>query len=289
MQDTLNYSHIRKTFYLSPALLLCLLWVGFGLPVAVAQRTYEGGDSPDTPLYSQYADTVSDVLQDGYDTEELQPLLVSVRSFDSVRLSEYREKKGFEYMKTPKATAPNALQLLLLRIANWLDRQFRIDPEVKQKIGNKAFDFLVYGIATFAVIMMIWGLFNTKIRTIFLKEASPLAVDFKEAETNITETDFDTLIQKALTQADYRGATRLLYLEALKTLAQNNWINWKANKTNHEYLMELYQSPFRKSFTDLTYIFEYIFYGDFPVNQQIYEETAGVFKEFRTKVSKKIS
>lgn len=214
---------------------------------------------------------------------------VTLRSFDTLQLNKIREDKAFGYLEIPKARKPNILQLLIMKIADWLDKHSGRNRDTERKVQNWMINLLVYGIALFAVGMILWSLFKVKIREIFMKEAEPLEISFTEKEVNIVETNFEVLIQKALQQSDFRGAVRLLYMEALKTLTQNNWIQWKANKTNHEYLMELYNSPFRKSFIELTRSFEYIFYGDFPVNAEVYQNIAGTFKEFQTKVTKKVS
>ncbi len=214
---------------------------------------------------------------------------ITLRTFDENELKQIKEDKSFGYLETKKAKSPNFLQLLIMKLSEWINSKMDRNRDTERKVQNWLVNALVYGIALFAVIMILWSLFKVKIREIFLKEAQPLEISFREAEINITETNFEVLIQNALRQADYRGAVRLLYLEALKSLTQNNWIQWKSNKTNHEYLMELYNSPFRKSFVELTRNFEYIFYGDFPVNAEVYHEIAGVFKEFQAKLTKKLS
>ena len=92
--------------------------------------------------------------------------------------------------------------------------------------------------------------------------------------------DFDRLIAEATAARAYRRAVRLLYLKTLKTLAADNLIDWQRDKTNHEYIAELRQPALRSSFAELTFLFEYIWYGDFPVDEGVFDRARSRFTQF---------
>lgn len=96
---------------------------------------------------------------------------------------------------------------------------------------------------------------NKKIKKIRL-------VDINDLEQNLDKTDVDPFLFDAITQENYRLAIRLYYLKVLKHLMELEWIKWKKDKTNSEYLRELYSKEFYTDFRLLTLMFERVWYGE---------------------------
>lgn len=99
----------------------------------------------------------------------------------------------------------------------------------------------------------------------YARRASP-AVRLDEADADPRGLDLDALIAEAVAAHDYRRAVRLSYLRVLRRLAERGLIDWRTDKTNHDYVAELGASPLRPAFARLTAAFEYAWYGDFPVD-----------------------
>lgn len=99
--------------------------------------------------------------------------------------------------------------------------------------------------------------------------------------------DTKALIAEAIANADYRLAVRLNYLEILKKLDENQWIKWVANKTNQDYVAELSSHEFGMDFRTLTHHFDYAWYGDFPIGENLYTNLADQFKQFQLKIEGK--
>lgn len=216
---------------------------------------------------------------------EIQPEPVSIREYDSKKLADYRKEKRFQYEKVKKqkeAAGPNWFDRMLERLGKWL---VSVAPskETTNGLGNA----FVYGIAILALGLIVWGIFKMRIRTMIAKTAEPLNFDFKEVENNILETDFEKYLREAVSSGNYKKAVQILYLESLKSLTLNNIIQWKPNKTNQEYLYEMQNSSLRRPFMDITRMFEYIFYGEFPINEQTYLQTAAAFQDFQGKIGRK--
>lgn len=89
---------------------------------------------------------------------------------------------------------------------------------------------------------------------------------------NVHQMNFESLIANALKNKDYRLAVRFLYLKNLKQLSDKEIIDWKANKTNYSYQYEISNSSLRSKFLETTLIFDYIWYGEFPVSENSFEE-----------------
>lgn len=86
-------------------------------------------------------------------------------------------------------------------------------------------------------------------------------------EDDIDEADYDKLLQLAIDNQDYRLATRYYYLSLLKLLAENKFIEYHKDKTNSDYLFELKDKKMRSKFSYLSYIYSYVWYGEFPLSE----------------------
>ena len=99
-------------------------------------------------------------------------------------------------------------------------------------------------------------------------------------EEDVTKMEFEDLVQKAIDAGNFRVAVRLLYLRALKQLTEQSLINWHREKTNHDYIREIKDKNLRPGFSDVTLIFEYIWYGEFPVNKDDFNLARASFIRF---------
>lgn len=100
-------------------------------------------------------------------------------------------------------------------------------------------------------------------------------------EEDIHSMDFDGLIRNALEKKEFRLAIRLLFLKALKLLADHHHIAWQPGKTNHDYIEEVKAQSLRIGFNELNFYFEYAWYGNFAINESVYRKAESVFEEWK--------
>ena len=92
-----------------------------------------------------------------------------------------------------------------------------------------------------------------------------------EAEPeNIFAIDYEREIGKADAAGNYRVATRLLFLRMLRRMADRRIIDYKSDRTNLDYLLQLANGPWYTDFFRLTRHFEYSWYGQFQLDQDKY-------------------
>ncbi|MEI7487385.1 MAG: hypothetical protein WCJ72_08235 [Chryseobacterium sp.] len=53
----------------------------------------------------------------------------------------------------------------------------------------------------------------------------------------------------------------------LKKLSDKKSINWNPEKTNKDYVTELKVPNLKNEFSNLSYIFEYVWYGEFSIDE----------------------
>lgn len=102
---------------------------------------------------------------------------------------------------------------------------------------------------------------------LFPRKAQSEALPYDNLAENIHLFDFDAAIEEAVGQRNFRLAVRLLYLQTLKHLTDLGQIRYKSDKTNRQYVDELADSPLQAGFEALTRQFEFVWYGDFPINE----------------------
>ena len=138
---------------------------------------------------------------------------------------------------------------------------------------------LVLIIAVF-LAALIWFLASSDIK-LFEKPKKIL----EDENAPVTEEDlfrinFQDQIYRAIQEGNFRLATRLWYLQTLKELTERGLIQYRHEKTNTEYLDELYQTKFYREFMKLTRNFEYVWYGKFDLNETTYRKVENEFAEF---------
>lgn len=104
---------------------------------------------------------------------------------------------------------------------------------------------------------------------------------FAMAEAEVPSgPDLDALLAAALAQADHRRAVRLLYLRALRHLADRDLIVWRRDRTNQDYAAALRGTVLHVPFTRLTDHFEHIWYGSFTPTAASFARLRRAFDAF---------
>jgi hypothetical protein len=117
--------------------------------------------------------------------------------------------------------------------------------------------------------------FSSKIKPGALPEQ-----DLTASVENIEHIDVTSALQKAIAEGNFRLAVRMYFLDLLKKLNETGYIAWKKEKTNYEYLMELYSKGFY--FDDvrkLTLAYELVWYGEHTLSDEAYQK---LFSEFES-------
>ena len=101
-----------------------------------------------------------------------------------------------------------------------------------------------------------------------------------ETEHLSATTDYTKHIEQAVLNKNYRLAVRYHYLQTLQKLAAKEIIQFTADKTNYQYVKELYDKIYKNEFARLTQAYEYVWYGGFVTDEMIFEAIQANFKNF---------
>jgi len=108
---------------------------------------------------------------------------------------------------------------------------------------------------------------------LFRKKSVPVSSKEEEEEMpeDIFAINYQKEIDKAAALGNYRLAVRLMFLRLLKNMSEKNVINYKQDKTNLDYLMQLYSTKYYQDFFRITRHYEYSWYGKFEVSSEAYQ------------------
>ena len=146
-------------------------------------------------------------------------------------------------------------------------------------------EYIVYAVVG-AVIIFILFLVIKNIsfrsgRKPVTKEVTPAAPVIE----NIQALETDRLLEEAIASGNYRLAVRLCFLGMLKSLDEQGVIVWKKDKTNRDYLSELYTRKHHyEDIRRLTLDYEQVWYGEHDLSRSSYEEVINAFRSMLEKL-----
>lgn len=157
----------------------------------------------------------------------------------------------------------------------WVDKIF---SSTGGKIGFNIFKYLLIAAA---IGIIIYLLLKNNFRALFYGKSASVQIDFSEFEEDIHKINFDMLIEEAIAKKDFKKAIRLHFLKLLKELTDKNLIVWQIDKTNNDYSIELSNSKYSAQFKELALLYEYIWYGDFQLDETNFISTIAKFKDLK--------
>jgi hypothetical protein len=72
-----------------------------------------------------------------------------------------------------------------------------------------------------------------------------------------------------------------MFLQLLKNLSEKNIIQYKHDRTNFDYLSQLYATRYYEDFFRITRHYEYSWYGQFEVSPKTYQVIKKEFEDFK--------
>lgn len=109
-------------------------------------------------------------------------------------------------------------------------------------------------------------------------------IDATLEDVDIHAITYDDEISRAVSRQDYRFAVRLWFLRSLKEMSDFQLINWKIDKTNSDYYYELSGSKLQKKFGGVSLLYDYVWYGEFALNEQRYREAEKELQDYLSNV-----
>ena len=243
------------------------------------------GKAQNTKAAEQAADTVYEnggASTDAYSFKEITEAgKVDSRKIPENDLNTLKSDEAYWYVNE---TPPRQNKNLSQRNQNNGEKAERINENRSISIPAWLVSLVwIFLVAAF-ITLLIWFLSTSNIY-LFRKNSTTSSEEEKPITENIFETDFENEIQKAIAEKNFRTAVRLLYLRTLRDLSDHHLIIYTHEKTNSDYLLQLAETSYYKSFFRLTRNFDYTWYGQFELSQDGFSIIYKDFNLFQQQLS----
>lgn len=205
-----------------------------------------------------------------YDDSELD-----VKDISESDLETYKDDEAFNYIEIEPED--NFLTRAYNTFVNWFKNIIREIVEAIFGVGEAQgllyflFNILPYLILGILIFFLIRFFLKVNSRTLITGKKETASFQFTEDEQIIKNEDINALIDNAIAQSNYRLAIRYYYLLSLKYLTEKQVITWQQEKTNEDYITEIESETIKNSFKNITRIYDYVWYGEFNVDQLRFE------------------
>lgn len=170
------------------------------------------------------------------------------------------------------------------RFKEWLSELFkRLFSLGNNKAAMGLVDIVINTLAVLLILFVIYlivkALMNKEGQWIFGRNSDRSIINYDEIEKNLHLVDFEKLIKQSIQSGEKRLSIRYYYLWLLKKMSEKQMIEWDAEKTNSDYLYEIKSEKFKDNFAYLSYLYNYIWYGEFEIDDNTFEKARRAFEK----------
>jgi hypothetical protein len=233
---------------------------------------------------AQSSHAVADLDTAGYQQEEKEfsgindTLKISTRSFSNAEIDKLRSDPDLNYQQPPTVA-----ESIWDRFKQWIT--WFIESLFEKAVTTDLGRVIMYTLAGIMVIVVIMTLLKVNAFKVFYSGADQAKQSYQIFHENIHEMDFEKLILEATEKNEFRLATRLIFLHALKLLSDKHLINFNQGKTNHDYVEELSSTDLKTGLNELSFYFDYAWYGNFSISDTQFQKIKNTFTVWREKIS----
>ena len=143
---------------------------------------------------------------------------------------------------------------------------------------------LIILLITVVVLLVFWYLKNHQASD---KKIEPEFRDHDWNPEEITKSELDTRLDEALVSENYRECVRIYFTFILKELISQKMINWKKEKTNYDYLLEMSSKPNVHMFRECVRIYDLVWYGEYVISGTEYDQIVPVLNTYYQHLQRK--
>lgn len=199
------------------------------------------------------------------------------KSFPKNFKKKYTDTAFVYEFKTP---GKNAWDRFKEWLASILKKLFSFSDNKTSTLLVEIFLRVIAVVIVIAVIyMIVKAIMNKEGQWIFGKDSDKKIINYDEIEKNLHLIDFEKLIQKSLASNEKRMVIRYYYLWLLKKMSARQIIVWDLEKTNSDYLYEIKEQTWKDDFAYLSYLYNYIWYGEFHLDDVTFSKAKNAFEK----------
>ena len=162
-------------------------------------------------------------------------------------------------------------------LAYWFKRLFNLSDGVSNNAVDVTLKILATLIVLYVIYLIVKVVLNNEGQWIFSKSTTKKIINHDDIELNLQHVDFEKLIASTLKSGNQRLAIRYYYLWLLKKMSEKHIIEWNPEKTNSDYLYEIQIQSLKNEFSYLSYLYNYIWYGEFEITEASFDTIKKTF------------
>lgn len=148
--------------------------------------------------------------------------------------------------------------------------------------GSTFGEIILWGLVICVVGYIIFKAVTNSESFLFDRRKKKQTADTASEELeDITATNWDALLQKAVQQNNLKLAVRYSYMWLLQMLDKRQLIKYSDGKTNYEYYRELEPTLYKQPFKQLSRQYEYANYGNYELSAEAYNAYIDQFNSLR--------
>lgn len=183
---------------------------------------------------------------------------------DTACLSGWQNHPDYAYNRELMTPEVNLMEI----IDRWMTEMLR--KIFGHRFAEQYTEVVLAVLVVLILLAILWFLYRKRPELFQRTRRTRLAYSLHE--DTIYGVDFGQEIAASLQRTDYREAMRLLYLQTLKQLTDNEQIDWQPYKTPTEYTYELKKEAIRPPFCQLTNSFLRVRYGNFEATEALFDD-----------------
>lgn len=228
-------------------------------------------------LNANAQDTIGSFLKDEVShVVVVDSAAISLKTFPKDFKKKYTDSDFIYEFKAPEKNAWD-------RFKEWLSDVFRnffnfTNDEQSMNAVEIVLKTIAVLIVIFVIYLIVKALMNKEGRWIFGKSSDTKIINYDDIERNLHLQDFEKLVAGAEQSGERRLVIRYYYLWLLKKMTDRHVIEWDIEKTNSDYLREIKSAAAKDRFAYLSYLYEYIWYGEFELDDATYDKTRTAFQ-----------
>ena len=208
-------------------------------------------------------------------------------SIDRSKLEEFQQDQDYQYK--PRDIEKNFLE----KISDWISEKWYQFMEwiFGEKQGSELLDFFIeyfpYLLLFIAILIIIRLLYRYDVFKRSSNKQKPPRVQLSDDEQVVKSANISQHIHDAIENKAFRSAIRYMFLNTLRQLDLMGHINYVKNKTNDDYVHEIKRDRLKQAFQELEYYYDFIWYGQYPIDEPFFRELQAKFDGFQEQLNKK--
>lgn len=202
---------------------------------------------------------------------------VTKKHFETNFKSKYKDE-AFVY--DVKKHEKNAWDRFKEWLANIFSRLFSFTSrEASMNFVTILMKIIAVSIIIFVIYLIVKSIMNKEGQWVFGKNSDKKLIRYDDLEKNLRIVDFEKLIKETLNAGENRLCIRYYYLWLLKKMSEREIIIWDLEKTNSDYLNEIKNEQLKADFAYLSYLYNYIWYGEFELDVNTFDKAKTAFEK----------